>query len=86
MGRLKKIVPQGLKPTLFRGVYGTVEAVPFQDVEFFLNLRAGMGRVEKQVLRFAEESRSTQDDTFVGEAVSRAVSQLHLCNRFSTIC
>ncbi len=26
----KKSIPQGLKPELFQGIYGTAEAVPFQ--------------------------------------------------------
>jgi len=33
-----KGVPQGLKPDVFSAVYGTAEAVPFQNREFFRSL------------------------------------------------
>jgi hypothetical protein len=29
-----KYIPQGLKPLLFCGTYGTAEAVPFQNMAF----------------------------------------------------
>jgi hypothetical protein len=31
----QKIIPQGLKPSLFCGIYGTAKAVPFQNIDLF---------------------------------------------------
>jgi hypothetical protein len=35
---LEKCVPQGLKPNEFSDIYGTAEAMPFQDISFFRKL------------------------------------------------
>jgi hypothetical protein len=35
---VKENVPQGLKPNLFAGIYGSAEAEPFQDGAFFRRL------------------------------------------------